>query len=204
MTETANILRHATERSLVVFDEVGRGTSTYDGVSIAWAIVEHLHDTVKCRALFATHYHELVGLARTRPLVANRTCAVRETRGAGGAPGDIVFLRKIVPGGADRSYGIHVARLAGVPKPVLERARAILQGLESGSFDALHQAPAAASSSAEPKAHAPAANQLGLFAPTHERVLAKLRGLDPARTTPLDALLFLHELKRLADAPEGS
>jgi DNA mismatch repair protein MutS len=192
MTETANILRHATERSLVVFDEVGRGTSTYDGVSIAWAIVEHLHDHVKCRALFATHYHELVGLAATRPLIANRTCAVRETRSSAGA-GDIVFLRKIVPGGADRSYGIHVARLAGVPHAVLERAREILVGLESGSFDALHASPR----TKDPRPGSPA--QLGLFAPAAESVLAKLRGVDPARTTPLDALLLVHELKKIAD-----
>jgi DNA mismatch repair protein MutS len=192
MTETANILRHATERSLVVLDEVGRGTSTYDGVSIAWAIVEHLHDHVRCRALFATHYHELVGLARTKALVANRTCAVRETpRGKGkGQPGDVVFLRKIVPGGADRSYGLHVARLAGVPEPVVARAQKILAGLESGSFDALHARPAEPET---PKA------QLALFESPRERIAARLRSFDPNRTTPLDALVILSELKALAE-----
>ncbi|MEZ0230211.1 MAG: DNA mismatch repair protein MutS, partial [Planctomycetota bacterium] len=193
MTETANILRHATDKSLVVLDEVGRGTSTYDGVSIAWAIVEHLHDTVRCRALFATHYHELVGLARTRPLVANRTCAVRETRGSGKGPGQIVFLRKIVPGAADRSYGLHVARLAGVPKGVVERAQEILHGLESGSFDALH--------AEAPRPAAEAAAQLPLFTPPHERIASRLRAFDPDRTTPLEALVILSELKGLAESP---
>jgi DNA mismatch repair protein MutS len=180
MTETANILRHATDKSLVVLDEVGRGTSTYDGVSIAWAIVEHLHDVTRCRALFATHYHELVGLADVRPLVANRTCAVRETKSG------IVFLRKIVPGAADRSYGLHVARLAGVPSSVVERAQAILGGLESGQFFA-------------PKEETPPSDQLGLFSPPHERILARLKGLDPDRSTPLEALLILSELKKLAE-----
>ncbi len=190
MTETANILRHATDRSLVVLDEVGRGTSTYDGVSIAWAIVEHLHDQTRCRALFATHYHELVGLASTKRWVANRTCAIRETRASSkGGPGQIVFLRKIVPGAADRSYGLHVARLAGVPGTVVERAEEILHGLESGSFDALHA----------PEKEAPT-SQLGLFAAPLERITSRLRAFDPDRTTPLDALLILSELKELARA----
>jgi DNA mismatch repair protein MutS len=194
MTETANILRHATEKSLVVLDEVGRGTSTYDGVSIAWAIVEHLHDHVRCRALFATHYHELVGLARVRSLVANRTCAVRETRSTSEGGGQIVFLRKIVPGAADRSYGLHVARLAGVPRNVVERAQEILSGLESGSFDALH-----ASEEPEP-AHGPQPSQLALFTSMHERIASRLRAFDPDRSTPLQALLILSELKNLAEA----
>ncbi|MBI3722483.1 DNA mismatch repair protein MutS, partial [bacterium] len=185
MTETANILRHATERSLVVLDEVGRGTSTYDGVSVAWAIVEHLADVVRCRALFATHYHELTGLARTRPLVANRTCAVEESRG------EVVFLRKIVPGGADRSYGLHVARLAGVPAPVIERAKEILAGLEAGSFDAL-RARAPGESEGAPAARLP------LFARPEERIVARLAAIDVSRTTPLEALLLLEELRALA------
>ncbi len=116
MTETANILNNATARSLVILDEIGRGTSTFDGISLAWAITEHIHDHVGARTLFATHYHELVDLEKTKPRLRNANVAVRE------ADGEIVFLHRIVPGGADQSYGIHVARLAGVPAPVLARA----------------------------------------------------------------------------------
>jgi len=124
MTETANILNNATRQSLVILDEIGRGTSTFDGVSLAWAIAEHLHDVVACRALFATHYHELVELEKTKPRLRNANVAVGE------ADGEVVFLHRIAPGGADQSYGIHVARLAGVPAPVLDRAREILAFLE--------------------------------------------------------------------------
>ena len=129
MTETASILHNATRRSLVVLDEIGRGTSTFDGLSIAWAVAEHLHDRTGCRTLFATHYHELQDLARERPRVRNLTVAVREV-------GDrVVFLRKLVPGGASRSYGIEVAKLAGLPAEVLVRAREILRNLESLEVD---------------------------------------------------------------------
>ena len=124
MSETANILNNATDRSLVVLDEVGRGTSTFDGLSLAWSIVEHLHNQVGARTLFATHYHELTELAGRLPRLANFNVAVREWND------QIVFLHKIVEGGADKSYGIHVARLAGVPGPVIERAKAILRNLE--------------------------------------------------------------------------
>ena len=124
MTETANILHNATERSLVILDEIGRGTSTFDGISLAWAITEHIHDAINCRTLFATHYHELVELAKTKPRLRNANVAVREN------DEEIIFLYQIVSGGADQSYGIHVARLAGVPAPVLERAREILKFLE--------------------------------------------------------------------------
>jgi DNA mismatch repair protein MutS len=129
MTEAANILNNATPRSLVILDEIGRGTSTYDGVSLAWAITEHLHTQVGCRALFATHYHELAQLAETLPQLRNYNVLVREWQD------DIVFLHKIAPGGADKSYGIHVARLAGIPPEVLERARAVLHQLESHHLD---------------------------------------------------------------------
>jgi DNA mismatch repair protein MutS len=132
MTEAANILNNATPRSLVILDEIGRGTSTYDGVSLAWAITEHLHDAVGCRAMFATHYHELAQLAETLPHLRNYNVQVREV------DNDVVFLHKIAPGSAERSYGIHVARLAGVPTPVLERATGILAELE-----ARHQLPEA-------------------------------------------------------------
>ncbi len=127
MSETALILNHATEKSLVILDEIGRGTATFDGLSIAWSVAEHLHDEVKCRTLFATHYHELTDLANTRDAVVNCNVAVREWND------EIIFLHKILPGPADKSYGIQVARLAGLPKPVLARARAILSHLEMNS-----------------------------------------------------------------------
>jgi DNA mismatch repair protein MutS len=127
MSETALILNHATEKSLVILDEIGRGTATFDGLSIAWAVAEHLHDEVKCRTLFATHYHELTDLANTREAVVNCNVAVREWNE------EIIFLHKILPGPADKSYGIQVARLAGLPKPVLQRAKAILSHLEMNS-----------------------------------------------------------------------
>jgi len=127
MVETANILRHATSRSLVILDEVGRGTSTFDGLSIAWSVAEYLHDEPRCRTQFATHYHELTELAQTRRGVRNFNVAVREYGD------DVIFLRQIVPGAADRSYGIHVARLAGIPQPVLERAKTILELLEKSA-----------------------------------------------------------------------
>ena len=129
MTETARILNNATPRSLVVLDEIGRGTSTYDGLSLAWAIVEHLHDHVGCRTLFATHYHELTDLASTLAAVTNLNVSVKEWED------HVVFLHKIVPGSADKSYGIHVARLAGIPRVVNERAKQILAQLEAEHLD---------------------------------------------------------------------
>ena len=129
MTEAANILNNATAKSLVILDEIGRGTSTYDGVSLAWAITEHLHNQLGCRALFATHYHELAQLSTTLPGLRNYNVLVREFRE------DIVFLHKIAAGNADKSYGIHVARLAGVPNEVLQRARQVLDQLETHHLD---------------------------------------------------------------------
>src|SRR5207244_467880 len=133
MTEAANILNNATPRSLVILDEIGRGTSTYDGVSLAWAITEYLHDVVGCRALFATHYHELAQLAETLPLLRNYNVLVQENAA------NVIFLHRIAPGSAERSYGIHVAKLAGVPASVLRRAETVLTELESR-----HHLPAAA------------------------------------------------------------
>ncbi len=124
MNETANIVNNASARSLVILDEIGRGTSTFDGLSIAWSVAEFLHDKIKARTLFATHYHELTKLAEERKGVCNFNVAVREWNE------QIIFLRKIVPGGADRSYGIQVARLAGLPKEILDRAKDILAQLE--------------------------------------------------------------------------
>jgi DNA mismatch repair protein MutS len=129
MNETANILNHATSRSLVILDEIGRGTSTFDGLSIAWSVAEYLNTTLKARTLFATHYHELTELARLLPATKNYNVAVREWGE------QIVFLRKIVPGGTDKSYGIQVARLAGLPAPVLKRAKEVLRELEEEQID---------------------------------------------------------------------
>jgi DNA mismatch repair protein MutS len=128
MSETANILNQATSRSLIILDEIGRGTSTFDGLSLAWSMVEHLHNALGAKTLFATHYHELTELAARLPRVKNFNVAVREWND------QIVFLRKIVPGATDKSYGIQVARLAGVPKAVLERAKEILSNLEESEL----------------------------------------------------------------------
>ena len=127
MNETSLIVNNATDRSLVILDEIGRGTATFDGLSIAWSVAEHLHDEVQCRTLFATHYHELCTLSDSKKSVANFNVAVREWND------DIIFLRKILPGQADKSYGIQVARLAGLPKPILDRAKEILSHLEMSS-----------------------------------------------------------------------
>src|SRR3546814_6191 len=126
MVEAAAILNQATERSLVILDEIGRGTATFDGLSIAWACVEHLHETNRCRALFATHYHELTSLAGRLPRLALRTMRVKEWQG------DVVFLHEVAEGAADRSYGIHVGRLAGLPPAVVARAEEVLKLLDSG------------------------------------------------------------------------
>jgi DNA mismatch repair protein MutS len=175
MTETANILHHATERSLVVLDEIGRGTSTFDGLSIAWAVAEHLHDAVRARTLFATHYHELTDLARERPRVKNCHISVKEQGGR------VIFLRKLVSGGASRSYGIEVARLAGLPPEVLERARELLVNLESSEIDEAGHARLA-------RKLAPTA-QLGLFGtPQEHPVLEALRSFAVDLATPLEAL----------------
>ena len=127
MNETAAILNNATSRSLVILDEIGRGTATFDGLAIAWSVAEHLCDEIQCRTIFATHYHELTALASRRPCVRNANVAVREWNDR------IIFLRKIIPGAADKSYGIQVARLAGLPQPIINRAREILARLEQGS-----------------------------------------------------------------------
>ena len=126
MVETAAILNQAGPRALVILDEIGRGTATYDGLSIAWAVLEHLHDVNRCRALFATHYHELTALAAKLPGLRNATVAVREWQG------EVVFLHEVIEGAADRSYGVQVARLAGLPAAVVERARVVLEALEKG------------------------------------------------------------------------
>jgi len=192
MTETASILHSATRRSLVILDEIGRGTSTFDGVSIAWAVAEHLHDRIGCRTLFATHYHELQDLARERARVRNLTVAVREIGE------QVVFLRKLVPGGASRSYGIEVAKLAGLPAEVLTRAREILKNLESLEMD--EGGHAALARRAGKRQHSAPVAQLGLFAapadPRLDGIRRELEALDVDGMRPLDALNLLAEWKK--------
>ncbi|HEY0555702.1 MAG TPA: DNA mismatch repair protein MutS, partial [Thermoanaerobaculia bacterium] len=185
MIETANILRHATERSLVILDEVGRGTATFDGLSLAWAIVEYLHEHRRPKTLFATHYHELTELASLLPRVVNRTMAVKEWDER------IVFLRRVVPGSADKSYGLHVARLAGLPPAVIDRAGEILANLESAEYDPTGK-PRLARGNA-PENDEPA--QLTLFAPPEQVVAGVLRSVDADQLTPLAALNLIHSLK---------
>jgi DNA mismatch repair protein MutS len=192
MAETARILNAATPRSLVILDEIGRGTSTYDGISLAWAVTEHLHDVVGCRTLFATHYHELTELTQTLSAASNWNVAVREDAD------DVIFLHQIVPGTADKSYGIHVARLAGVPREVVERARVILESLEADHVDEAGR-PKVPARTTRPAAR----KQLTLFQAERHPVLDALRELDLDRMTPLAALEKLHALREgLQPSPE--
>ncbi|HUO52711.1 MAG TPA: DNA mismatch repair protein MutS [Gemmatimonadaceae bacterium] len=186
MAETSAILHTATARSLVLLDEIGRGTSTYDGVSIAWAVSEHLHEAVRCKTVFATHYHELTQLADELVAVRNYNVAVRE------AGDQVLFLHQLRPGGADRSYGIEVGRLAGLPETVLRRAREMLRLLEGGHL----VAPAKGSPGASTGAGAEPAGQLTLFAGAPDPIVERLRAAEPDRMTPLEALALLAELAR--------
>jgi DNA mismatch repair protein MutS len=183
--ETAAILNQATPRSLVILDEIGRGTATFDGLSIAWAVVEYLHEVSRCRALFATHYHELTALAGRLPQVGNVTMDVREWKD------EIVFLHKVKAGAADRSYGIQVAKLAGLPASVIERAKLVLAKLE-----------------AEDRAAPPGFDDLPLFAATSPKapatlaidaalaeVVAALTAINPDELSPREALEALYQLK---------
>jgi len=177
MSETAAILHNATRRSLVLLDEIGRGTSTYDGVAIAWSVAEHVHEHIGCKTIFATHYHELTQLADRHARVVNANVAVRES-------GDtVVFLHRLQPGGADRSYGIHVARLAGLPDSVIARAREVLATLEAGHRVAAQPLPA---------------DQFALFASPEDPVVAALKTLDVDGLSPRDALAKLAELQARA------
>ncbi|HET6568876.1 MAG TPA: DNA mismatch repair protein MutS [Rhodothermales bacterium] len=203
MNETANILNNASPRSLILLDEVGRGTSTFDGLSIAWALVEYLHENpiIAARTLFATHYHELNELADRFGRIRNYRIQVQEH------DGKVIFLRKLVPGGADHSYGIEVARMAGLPEPVVARAREILHHLESQQLSA--GAPTGGDGVTAPAARAAVVPQLedaALFQPSlfgpepdpaAEELKAMLRDVDPNRMTPISALLKLAELKRI-------
>jgi DNA mismatch repair protein MutS len=188
MIETANILRHATDRSLVILDEVGRGTATFDGLSLAWAIVEHLHEKGRAKVLFATHYHELTELAELLPRVINRTMAVREW------DEKIIFLRRVVSGSADKSYGIHVARLAGLPNEVVVRAAEVLANLEAHEYD-LTGKPRLAKGARAPVPAGKPDPQMSLFAPPAQVVAEMLRAANLDQMTPLSALNLLHSLK---------
>jgi DNA mismatch repair protein MutS len=178
MIEAANILHHATPRSLLILDEIGRGTSTYDGVSIAWAVVEYIHNhpSLRAKTLFATHYHELSQLADLLPGVRNYNVAVAE------AEGKVIFLHKIIPGGADRSYGIHVAQLAGLPRAVIQRATEIMAELEKSSGQAVNINPHAA-------------QQIALFPETNP-LLTELKSLDVNALSPIEALNKMFEWQR--------
>jgi DNA mismatch repair protein MutS len=195
MNEVADILRNATNKSLIILDEVGRGTSTFDGLSIAWAVAEHIHDSLLlgARTLFATHYHELTELAATNDGISNFNVAVREW-------GDkIIFLRKIVEGGANRSYGIQVARLAGVPEEVVLRAKEILLNLENGEVDEAGIPKIAKGRKTKPKNE----NQLSLFKSEKDSVLDEIKGSDVLNMTPLVALQNISDWKKRLEQ-EGS
>jgi len=186
MVETAAILNQAGPRALVILDEIGRGTATHDGLAIAWAVLEHLHDANRCRGLFATHYHELTALAERLPMVANATVAVREWEG------EVVFLHEIRPGAADRSYGVQVARLAGLPEAVVGRAREVLERLEAraregAAPDLAESLPLFSAAARRPPPPAPSG------------VEARLAGVRPDDLSPREALDLLDELTALLD-----
>jgi DNA mismatch repair protein MutS len=189
MVETAAILNQATERSLVILDEIGRGTSTFDGLSIAWAAIEHLHETNRCRALFATHFHELTALSAKLARLFNATVRVKEWHG------DVVFLHEVVPGAADRSYGIQVAKLAGLPAAVIARAKLVLAELEAEDrtsparhlIDDLPLFTAAARPAAPPP-----------IDPATEALAKALADLHPDEMSPREALEALYALKQMA------
>ena len=186
MVETARLLSGSSERSLLILDEIGRGTSTYDGLAIARSVIEYIHNhpRLNCRTLFATHYHELTELPNILPRTENYNVSVAE-RGD-----DIVFLHKVVSGGADQSYGVHVAQLAGMPRPVVERARELLAQLESDSSDFTLKK--------SKQADKPA--QLSFFeAPKENPAIELLKSLQVDNLSPLEALTKLYELQRLAE-----
>jgi DNA mismatch repair protein MutS len=205
MNETANILNNATDRSLIILDEIGRGTSTFDGISIAWAVAEHIHNKIRARTLFATHYHELTELALTMDRVKNYTVAIKEWND------QIIFLRRVEEGGADKSYGIQVARLAGLPQAVIQRAREVLANLEKAEFNdqgeprlggvlEFGQGKASNGEHREKDVKAGKAAgeepQLGLFASEAGLLFKELQDLNLDTMTPLEAMNTLHELKK--------
>jgi DNA mismatch repair protein MutS len=199
MNETANILNNATEKSLVILDEIGRGTSTFDGLAIAWAVAEDLvnKNNKGVKTLFATHYHELTELALTRNRVKNYNIGVREWNDS------IIFLHKIMKGGTNRSYGIQVAALAGVPPKVVERAHEILKNIEKGEFDHFGKPRIAEDKNLKNKKHGGGAakhpGQLDLFPRGLDPVRKKLEAIKPDALTPIEAINLLYELKKLSE-----
>ncbi len=200
MNESANILNNATDKSLIILDEIGRGTSTFDGISIAWAVAEYIHESLRSRTLFATHYHELTELALTMNRVKNFTVAIKEWND------QIIFLRRVVEGGADKSYGIQVARLAGLPQRVIQRAKEVLANLEKAEFDEMGEPVAAHQEQNDsearggmPRTTDAAEPQLGLYASEAGLLFKELRDMNLDTMTPLDALNALHRLKKKAD-----
>lgn len=189
MQETAQILHYATKDSLVILDEIGRGTSTYDGVSLAWAILEYLHDHIQAKTLFATHYHELIGVAEKLQHADNFSVAVKEQATENGQQATVVFLYRVLPGAVDRSYGIEVAKLAGLPQEVVTKAKNILNELEEGVMD-----QAIVQRVQEIKKNE---NQLDIFSTRPHRVIQELEKIEIEKITPLDALRKLDELKRM-------
>jgi DNA mismatch repair protein MutS len=184
MIETAAILNQATDRSLVILDEIGRGTATFDGLSIAWATIEHLHKVTRCRTLFATHFHELTALAAKLPRLFNATMRVKEWQG------DVVFLHEVVPGAADRSYGIQVAKLAGLPSPVIERAKLILAQLEAED-----RASPARRLLDDLPLFATAKQTASAVDAAKDSLVAALAALNPDEMSPREALEALYALK---------
>jgi DNA mismatch repair protein MutS len=191
MQETAGILNTATERSLIILDEIGRGTSTFDGLSIAWAVAEYLHNLKGkgVKTIFATHYHELIDLAATLPRVKNYNVSVREWNG------EIVFLRKLIEGGTNKSYGIQVARLAGIPQKVVIRAKEILKNIENGELNAGGERERSRSGK-RAKKHCDV--QLNLFETSNQALADRLEQIDISNTTPLQALNIISELKQMS------
>jgi DNA mismatch repair protein MutS len=187
MVETAAILNQADDRALVILDEIGRGTATYDGLSIAWATLEHLHEVNRCRALFATHYHEMTTLAGKLSGVRNATVAVKEWEG------DVIFLHEVREGAADRSYGVQVAKLAGLPHSVIERAKVVLEALEKGEREGGKQATLI--DDLPLFRAAPPVIQPSL--PKASGVEERLRTVHPDELTPMEALRLVYEIKGL-------
>ncbi len=183
-------MKEATSRSLVILDEIGRGTSTFDGLSIAWAVAEYLHDKKGPKTLFATHYHELTELAMTKPRVKNYNVAVSEWNG------EIIFLRRIVEGGTNRSYGIQVARLAGLPEEVVARAREVLANLEKEELDEKGMPRLAHGKGGERR---DGVDQLDLFGRRDDRLYRELQQVDPNHLTPLEAVQLLYHWKKMME-----
>jgi DNA mismatch repair protein MutS len=195
MVETAAILNQADDRALVILDEIGRGTATYDGLSIAWATLEHLHSANRCRALFATHYHEMTSLAGKLEGVENATVAVKEWEG------ELIFLHEVRKGAADRSYGVQVARLAGLPPSVIERARAVLEALESGEREGSGRQRALIDDLPLFRV-APAAAAPRTPLPKESAVEGRLKAIHPDELTPREALALIYELRGMLRGAE--